>query len=233
MQFATGIGRRAALLALGFFALASPASAQLHDHLKCYKVKDTANFRATVDLRPLLSAPFEVDANCTVKVRSRQLCFPVAKGVASSEGPSLDVSGQELENAFLCYTVKCPRAPLPESLEMSDQFGTRTLTGLRTSTICAPAVYGAPPPTTTTTIPAGTPRSCIDATPPDCDGTCNNFNFACRPNGAGDACNCVYVDVFGGCPMADGGAPACWGSCEGSNSCIEVGGACQCGFAFE
>lgn len=233
MRLTTEIRRNAVLVALAASALASPAPAQLHDHLKCYKVKDTASFSALVDLRPLVGAPFEVDANCKVRVRSRQLCFPVQKGLVESSGPSLDVRGQELANAFLCYTVKCPASPVPQSLEMSDQFGTRTLTGLRTSTICAPAIYGAPPPTTTTTLPSGTPRDCANATPPNCDGTCNDFNFACRPNTAGDACDCAYVDILGGCPMTGSGVPECWGTCQGSQTCIEVSGACQCGFAFE
>ena len=56
--------------------------------------------------------------------------------------------------------------------------------------------------TTTNTVPEGTPRSCVDATPPNCDGTCNDFNKACRPDESGTACLCAYVDVWGDCPMA-------------------------------
>jgi hypothetical protein len=212
--------------------LANPAAAALHDHLRCYKVKDPASFSATVDLRPTAGVPFEVDAGCTVKVRSRQLCFPVEKDLVESGGTTLGVSGQELENAFLCYAVKCPPATLPASIEMSDQFGTRALTGLRPSTVCAPAIVGAPPPTTTTTttIPPGTPRNCADATPPNCDGTCNDYNFACVADSG--ACVCFLTDVWGSCPMPGSGPPECYGTCSGSQTCIEVGGACQCGFAF-
>ena len=116
---------------------------------------------------------------------------------------------------------------------MSDQFGTRTFTGLRTSTICAPAVVGVPPSTTTTTttLPAGTPRSCVNATPPNCDGTCNNNNLSCAPDGLG-SCVCLNVDVWGPCSDLHG-VPDCLGSCEGVHACIEVSGACQCGYAFE
>lgn len=222
----------AAAAALGLFA--SSASAQLHDHLKCYKVKDTSALSATVDLRPLDGINFEVDAGCTVKVRSRQVCFPVEKDLVSSTGPDFDVNGQELANPFLCYKVRCPEAAVPESLQMSDQFGTRTLTGFRTSTVCAPAILGAPPVTTTTTntVPEGTPRNCVDATPPNCDGTCNDFNGSCQEEAG--ACVCVYVDVFGPCPRLGHGAPECWGSCSGTLSCLDIGGgACQCGLAVE
>jgi len=214
--------------------LAAPASAQLHDHLKCYKIKDTSTSSAAVDLRPLDIANFEVDAGCTLKVRSRQVCFPVNKGLISTTGPHFDVNGQALANPYLCYKVRCPSAVLPESLQMSDQFGTRTLTGFRTSTVCAPAILGAPPVTTTTTntVPEGTPRNCVDATPPNCDGTCNDFNGSCQEEAG--ACVCVYVDVFGPCPRLGHGVPECWGSCSGQLSCLDIGGgACQCGLAVE
>lgn len=219
----------AAILTLG----ATPAVAQLHDHLKCYRIKDPSSFSALVDLRPADQGNFEVDANCKLKVRSRELCVPVRKQVVESDAPSLDISGVELAGAFLCYKIRCPLSVPPDAYQVSDQFGTRAVTGLRTSTLCVPAIQGTPPVTTTTTstLPDGIPRSCENATPPLCDGTCNNYNLACREDAG--ACVCAYVDVFGGCPMAGGDAPNCWGTCEGTQTCIEVAGACQCGFAFE
>ena len=223
----------AALVSAVASLLARPAAAQLHDHLRCYKVKDSASFSATVDLRPVDGTPFEVDAGCTIKVHSRQVCFPVAKDVVVAGEAHLDISGQELANAFLCYTVKCPPSAIPESLEMSDQFGTHTLTSMRSFTACAPAVYGTPPPTstTTTTLPSGTPRQCVDATPPNCDGTCGDINFACESDG-GTACICASVDIFSPCGIV-AGPPTCYGSCEGQQSCVEVSGACQCGNVYE
>ncbi len=226
------IFRTAAVLAFGLAA--TTAQAQIHDHLKCFKVKDPSSFGAMADLRPEDNGTFEADAGCSISVRSRQLCIPVAKELLSTEGPDLDVSGIDLTNAFLCYKVRCPAADLPPSLQMSDQFGTRTLTGLRTSTVCAPAIFGAPPVTTTTTntVPDGVPRDCTDATPPNCDGTCNNYNFACVADAG--ACICEYHDVFADCPMLGGEAPNCWGACNGSLSCLDMGGgACACGLAVE
>jgi hypothetical protein len=219
---------------LAFALAATTVQAQLHDHLKCFKVKDPSSFGATADFLPADTATFESDAGCTVKVRSRQLCVPVSKNLLTSGGPDLDISGIELTNAFLCYKVRCPPANLPAALQMSDQFGTRVLTGLRTTTVCAPAIVGAPPVTTTTTstLPDGIPRDCTNATPPNCDGTCDNYNFACVEQAG--ACVCQYVDVFGPCPMVGAGAPECWGSCEGTQTCLDAGGgACACGFAFE
>jgi hypothetical protein len=211
-------------------ATVGAADAQVHDHLQCFKVKDTVNFAATVDLRPADEPPFAVDADCRVKVRSRQLCIPVEKDLVEATGPQLGVGGQELLNAFLCYSVKCRDTDVPAAVQMSDQFGSRTLTGLRTTTVCAPAVYGVPATTTTTTIPAGIPRECADATPPACDGHCGDQNFACLENAG--ACVCQGVDVFLPCG-AIAGAPNCLGSCDGTHSCLDVAGACQCGFAFE
>ena len=220
-------------LAAAACLLATPATAQLHDHLKCYKAKDPSSFSAIVDLRPADDSLFEVDAACSIKVHSRQVCFAVQKELNTSTSPHLDINGADLANAFLCYKIRCPEAAVPESLQMSDQFGTRMLTGLRTSTICAPAIIGAPPVTTTTTstLPDAPLLQCTTATPPNCDGTCNDFNRACKEDAG--ACICFYKDVFGSCPMAGGGVPQCWGTCVGSQTCIEVSGACQCGFAFE
>lgn len=208
---------------------ATPAAALRHDHLKCFKAKDSAALTAVFDLRPADDGPLDIDAGCTVKVRSRQICFPVDAALFDASGPTLFVDGQELSNPFFCYSLKCPNETPPAEVQMTDLFGTRTLTGLRASTVCTPAVIGVP--TTTTTLP-GTPRNCVDATPPNCDGTCNDFNGACKPDASGTACTCAYVDVFGDCPMPGSGVPECWGSCSGSLSCIGTSGACQCGLAY-
>lgn len=229
-------GLAAALMAAAFVLglAATAADAQPFDHLKCYKVKDASSFSATADLFPSDSLTYESDAGCSIKVRSRQLCVPVSKGLLTSDSPQLDIGGIDLANAFLCYKVRCPATQLPPTIQMSDQFGTHTLSGLRTATVCTPAITGTPPVTTTTTstLPDGVIRDCTNATPPNCDGTCNNFNFACVEQAG--ACVCEYYDVFAPCPMAGHGVPECWGTCEGTLSCLDIGGgACGCGFAFE
>lgn len=222
--------RRAGLvLAVTAFLGAAPAAALLHDHLKCFKAKDSAAMTAVFDLRPADEALLDLSPGCTVKVRSRQICFPVDASLFDASAPTLFVDGRELSNPFFCYNLKCPDEDLPVEVQMTDVFGTRTPTGLRTSTVCTPAVIGVP--TTTTTLP-GTPRNCVDAGPPNCDGTCNDYNQACEPDAGGTACLCSYVDVWGSCPMIGSAVPECHGSCSGSLSCIEVAGACQCGLAY-
>ena len=218
----------ASVLALGTWLVASSAGAQLHDHLKCYRVRDATSSVATVDLHPADSVLFEVDAGCTVKVRSKQLCVPVQQDLVESSGGPLHITGQELTNAFLCYAVKCPASTLPETLEMSDPFGTRTLSSLHTSTVCTPAIVGVP--VTTTTLPHGPPRACVDAATPNCDGTCGNENIACVADAG--ACVCQFQEPFAQCGLLVG-APECYGTCLGSQSCIEVAGACQCGDVYQ
>lgn len=221
----------ACLVATGGLLVANAASAQTRDHLKCFKIKDTASFAATVDLRPFDDGIFSVTAGCTVKVRSRQLCIPVKKEIVTTDAPDLDVTGAHLENALLCYSMRCRGETPPEGLEMSDQFGTRTLTGLRTYSLCAPAVMGAPPPTTTsTTLPHGPPRACTDATAPNCDGTCGSADSVCIESAG--ACVCQFYEPFNPCGIV-AGPPKCYGQCTGSQGCIEVAGACQCGDVFE
>jgi hypothetical protein len=222
---------------LAAFALVAgavgPAHALLHDHYECYKIKDASSHSAAVNLTPTLDSPFDPDSGCTVKVRSKQICFPVNKDVVTSDAPHKNISGPELAGPMLCYAVKCPASSVPDSLEMTDQFGTHTVSGFRVTTICTPTVYGTPATTTTTLPSGGIPKPCTSATTPACDGTCSDFNNSCRPDAGGTACTCVFVDNFGPCPQADGGPPNCWGSCQGDQTCIEVGGACQCGLVFE
>ena len=63
------------------------------------------------------------------------------RGVGPLEAPTSTYIGQELENDFLCYKVKCKETlgALPSKLEVEDQFGTRFISGLRTDMVCAPA----------------------------------------------------------------------------------------------
>jgi hypothetical protein len=214
----------AALVCAAVTLGATVATAQVHDHLKCYKVKDAASPPATVNLTPA-DPMFPSNTGCTVKLKSKQICFPVKLDVVAGGG-QIPVSGEDLDNPFICYAVKCPTTALPASVQMSDEFGTRTLTGLRTSTVCAPAVVGVP---VTTTLP-GTPVQCADATVPTCDGTCGNPDSACIENAG--ACICQGQEPFSQCGLL-AGPPNCYGTCSGSQSCIDVRGACQCSNVYQ
>jgi hypothetical protein len=223
------LGRR--LLAAGLVLIAAPATPQVRDHLKCFRIKDSSSFAATVDLRPADDGIFSNDADCVVKVRSRELCVPIEKEVVETDAPETFVPGAALENAMLCYKLRCSNETVPDSIDVSDQFGTHTLTGLKSYTICAPAVFGDPPTTTTTTtLPHGPPVSCANATAPNCDGTCGSADSVCIENAG--ACVCQFYEPFNPCGIV-AGAPTCYGQCTGSQSCVEVSGACQCGDVFE
>src|SRR6266851_3438655 len=111
---------RRTLCAVGLAALcltwAAPASAQLPDHLKCYKVKDPqAKVTYTADLGGLVAEP-----GCTIKVPAVMACVPATKTNVTPSPPG--GGGTGTPNSFLCYKVKCPTTTLP-TLNGTDQFG--------------------------------------------------------------------------------------------------------------
>lgn len=135
-----------ALFILGMTAT-SAFSSNLNDHLRCYKVKDEHRFLANANLftNPAQAALLPSENGCKIVVNSTEFCVPVKKerlqGFGPHEAPTSTFIGQELENDFLCYKVKCKETlgALPSKLEVEDQFGTRFISGLRTDTVCAPA----------------------------------------------------------------------------------------------
>jgi hypothetical protein len=122
-------------------AIATPVAAQPFDHLKCYKVKDPHKFEATADLVPRDDPPFAVEPGCRVKVTGKKLCVPVDKQLLATTAPVVEFPTAEASSDYLCYKVKCPKGAVPD-LEVTDQFGTRTVSGLRAKEICTPAVKG-------------------------------------------------------------------------------------------
>jgi hypothetical protein len=158
----------AILLAAVLLALPATARAQVADHLECYKIKDPVRLAAVVDL----DAPqFGLEAGCQVK-RARMFCVPAENTVISAKDKAtgnpitpLSVSGPNPGDR-ICYKVKCP-LPFPPDTQVTDQFGTRTVTGLKPFLLCAPAVEGGVPPTPTPTpiLPAATPTLTATATP--------------------------------------------------------------------
>ncbi|HYC00174.1 MAG TPA: hypothetical protein VEC57_13650 [Candidatus Limnocylindrales bacterium] len=128
----------AATMMMAGAALAGPPPT-LYDHLECFKMRDTISFGATVNLEPSFNNPgIVLQEGCRLAVKSKEICFPVAKTVVDSEEPTIPVAGQDLANGFLCYSVKCPFDGVPD-FEVSDQFGTRTVGRLKTSKLCVPA----------------------------------------------------------------------------------------------
>ena len=124
----------------GFIAAAilvssSPALAATDDHLDCFKVKDTVNYNAVVNLT---TQRYGVESGCKVKVKSAMLCTPATKSLTSSTAPAIAFDGQTMTNSKLCYKVKCPKVTLPNPT-VFDQFGQRTLEKLSPKILCTPA----------------------------------------------------------------------------------------------
>ena len=140
--------------------LSAPAVAQVADHLKCYKVKDPLKLAGTADLD---TPQFGVDAGCQIS-RAKLFCVPatkthvvVADKTTKEPIAPLPVSGPDPGDR-VCYTVKCPAAVAAQ--EVTDQFGTRTLSKFKASLVCVPAVKGSLPTTTTVTTTTTTLPGC-------------------------------------------------------------------------
>lgn len=197
----------------------SPARAQpVADHLKCYKVKDPqARASYTADLGGIVAEP-----GCTIKVPAVMTCVPATKTNVSPTPPGGGATGTP--NAFGCYKIKCPRQTLP-ALQLSDQFGTRSVTPTVPKLLCAPA---APPTTTTTTVPP----LCAGSTYPACGGACPSGE-QCVPQdrsalpGGDTFCTCVSPSAIcgGACEFTQGG----WCPPGTDQPCVITQTACGCG----
>jgi hypothetical protein len=123
------------LLAAAGFAYvvgsAGPATAAF-DHLKCYKVKDTAvKTSYTANVNGLSN-----EIGCTIKVPAKLCCVPAEKTAVSPPPPG--GGGVGVPNTFCCYKLKCPKTSLPTQ-NVKDQFGTRTVTPSTAKYLCAPS----------------------------------------------------------------------------------------------
>jgi hypothetical protein len=152
------------LVALVFATIvlvSSTAGAQVYDHLKCYKIKDSAKFRATADLDAL--DPAFPDDSCSIKGKGKYFCVPTASDVLTFEDrsrdgiPQVPLAGEGLSDAKICYKIKCTENN-PADRTATDPFGTRGLSKFKLKLLCAPAIDGVPPTTTTTTLPPAPKR---------------------------------------------------------------------------
>src|SRR5262245_2318481 len=122
--------------------LPSTPRAQVPDHLKCYKIKDSAKKAVyTADLGGLAPEP-----GCQVKLPGKLLCVETTKSNVSPTPPGAPAG--PAAGQFVCYKVKCPKGA-PPVVTVTDQFGTHTFTPSAAQLLCAPA-QGTPPTTTTT-----------------------------------------------------------------------------------
>ena len=124
--------------------MAGPAQAQIDDHMRCYKIKDTQKLKGTVGID---TAQFGLADNCKIS-KASLLCVPARKFNASvvDHGTNIPVTLLPLSalpspGDQLCYKVKCRGIPPPDT-EVTDQFGTRLVTKLKGHLLCTPAVKG-------------------------------------------------------------------------------------------
>ena len=214
--------KNAALAVLLGAVLASTAHAQVLDHLKCMKMTDTLRLKATADFAALDS---QFSGTGCLITKAKLFCVPATKSnVQPPTAAPLDINGQQLENAFICYKAKCPVTAADTGV--SDQFGSRTLSRFATSYICAPAIEGTVTTsttqpgatTTTTTMPAN--LTCGNAANPECNGPCSTAGNVCGDIGGGH-CGCVSTPAACG---AYQGPPSCGGQCAPSTPyCKTIG----------
>ena len=145
------LGGVGALLILGF---ASLASAQSADHLQCYRVRDPLRLTGPLPSWLDLEGQFGVD-KCRV-LRGSIFCSPVSKTVTAPiqrklvrggafEDFVVDAIPGAVEQDKICYRIRCEedlQAPPNPSLEVNDQFASRTITRRRPFLLCGPAVQG-------------------------------------------------------------------------------------------
>ena len=138
--------RTVGLLAVVFcFVAPTPGSAQVADHLKCYKVKDALKLAGTADLD---TPQFGADAGCTVS-KATLFCVPATKtNVAVTDKATglpiapLPISGPQPGDR-VCYKVKCPNPVVPiADQSVTDQFGNRTVSKFKAALVCTPAFKG-------------------------------------------------------------------------------------------
>jgi hypothetical protein len=181
---------RLAILCAGVTAICAASSyAQVPDHLKCYKIKDTAPKAVyTADLGGLTSEP-----GCQVKVPAKMLCVETAKENVNPAppggGPTPAPAG-----AFLCYKAKCVKAVIAP-VSVTDQFGARSVQPSVAKMLCAPVDSGITSTTSTTTTTTTSTTSttatlptCGNAVAPQCNGTCGGGQTC---TDLGGACGCL------------------------------------------
>ena len=127
-----------------FLSPAAPlGAADLPDHLKCYKIKDPVKLKGVLDVD---TPQFGPESGCTVS-KAKLFCVPATKTVVSVEDKAtglplspLPMTGVPTAEDRVCYKLKCDAQPADQ--EVTDQFGTRTLSKLKASMVCTPAVKG-------------------------------------------------------------------------------------------
>ena len=208
--------------------LAAGEAAAQFDHLTCYKIKDPHNFSAGVNTQPFQVPPFAAANGCKLLVRGQEFCIPTDKTrLPGSTAPSAPIVGQNLQNDFLCYKMRCPVPMAPVSgLLVSDQFGSRPIAAYKIARLCTPAVKGPPPTTTTSTTTTSTTTTTLVPCQLgvgvggalQCGGSCPNATDTCLWDSIATTCVCL--------PQTSGCSQQAPSTC-GAGLCTTPGESCQ------
>jgi len=197
--------------------IASVAFAVTPDHLRCYKVKDSARGAYSADLTGL--AP---SSGCAIKLPGRLLCVEAEK---TNVTPPSSVPGSgPAAGEFLCYKLKCPRATTAP-VNWVDQFGARTITPLVSKLVCAPRLASTTS-TTTSTMTSGSGTTTTFVPPPCTPGVEGQACGTCGTGICGVHCGATGLACFsnGGSSCDTSVACASDGQCTGGKVCISSPG---------
>lgn len=128
------------IVLIAILLTATPARAQILDDVTCYKVKAGTTFsHATTDLEAL--DPALGDDRCSLSKKPRKVCVPSKLQVTETDGERWSTAGEELNNYYVCYKMKCARREAADAHKF-DEFGNHTLLRPRASELCVPAQFG-------------------------------------------------------------------------------------------
>ena len=188
--------------------LIDPVSAQVSDHLKCYRVKDAApRATYTADLGGLAPEP-----GCIVKVPGQLLCVEATK-TNVQPSPPFSVTGSPTRR-FLCYKVKCKKTVLPTAVQWTDQFGRRVLTPRTSSLLCAPEICSRWGGNCNTGLPGSSGGECCPGEACVRVGS-QSDQGVCRGGTCSQPLDCPGGNCVGGSCCATFGSPCSLDCCPG------------------
>jgi hypothetical protein len=162
------------------------------DHLICYRMADSAQIAAAVDMIADLQPEFS-QRNCRL-LKPIEFCVPATKqNIITSSPTPPDLVGQPLRQDYICYLARCPALSVPPAKQVADQFAVHVEQKYKATKICVPA--------------AKLPIRCGDAEAPRCGGVCP-AGATCKLSAATGQCACQ--------PLPCGGQPDKGGTCGGA-----------------
>lgn len=196
--------------AVALSAFGSTASAQVADHLQCFKIKDSAAKTSyTANLVPN-DLGFLVSTGCTIQVPAKLICIDVEKqNVVPTPPGSPDGAPAQ---RYLCYKTKC--AKQQPVVNMQDQFGSRSVAVKTSSLVCAPEPASVSTTTTTTTLPCPNFDADMDGYfAPPCGNDCDDTNPLVNP-AAVEVCDGSDNDCDGNVDEGLGSSTCGVGQCQ-------------------